>query len=177
MKTACIHCGTEHLLKDAEFRGHSKVQFKCSKCGKTTIVEIKRRTDATVVMSPLPSFARANATSSNLNLPPPDPGLRLPANKNVVLSILSGPSKGENHTLNKPRVVVGRKGADIALKDPEISRHHCLLEVRDTHINLKDMDSTNGTFYEEERVRAAMLQDGTEFRIGGSVIRVNFQKK
>jgi len=26
-------------------------------------------------------------------------------------------------------------------------------------------------------VRAAMLQDGTEFRIGGSVIRVNFQKK
>jgi len=24
-------------------------------------------------------------------------------------------------------------------------------------------------------VRAAMLQDGTEFRIGGSLIRVNFQ--
>jgi predicted RNA-binding Zn-ribbon protein involved in translation (DUF1610 family) len=177
MKTACIHCGTEHLLKDTEFGGHSKVQFKCSKCGKTTIIEIKRRTDATVVMSPLPSFARANATSSNLNLPPPDPGLRLPANKNVVLTILSGPSKGENHALTKPRVVVGRKGADVPLKDPEISRHHCLLEVRDTYINLKDMDSTNGTFYEEERVRAAMLQDGSEFRIGGSQIRVNFQKK
>src|SRR6267154_3919146 len=77
MQTACIHCGTEHLLKDGEFGGHSKVQFKCSKCGKTTIVEIKRRVDSTVVMSPLPSFARANATSSNLNLLPPDPGLRL----------------------------------------------------------------------------------------------------
>ena len=177
MQTSCIHCGTEHVLKDAEFGGHSKVQFRCSKCGKTTIVEIRRRVDATVVMTPLPSFARANASSSNLNLPPPDAGLKLPANKRVVLTILSGPAKGETHTLTKPRVVVGRKGADLALNDSEISRKHCLLEVRDTYINLKDLDSTNGTFYEEERVRAAMLQDGTEFRIGVSNIRVNFQPK
>jgi predicted RNA-binding Zn-ribbon protein involved in translation (DUF1610 family) len=177
MQTACIHCGTEHLLKDAEFGGHTKVQFKCSKCGKTTIVEIKRRVDSTVVMSPLPSFARGNATSSNLNLAPPDPGVRLPEKSKVVLTILSGPSKGDKHTLVKPRVVVGRKGADIPVDDPEISRHHCLLEVRDNHINLKDMDSTNGTFFDEERIRAAMLRDGTEFRIGSSLIRVNFQPK
>jgi len=177
MQTACIHCGTDHLLKDSEFGRHSKVQFKCSKCGKTTIVEIKRRVDSTVVMTPLPSFARASATRSNLNLPPPDPSLRLPAKKKVVLNILSGPSKGQAHILTKPRIVVGRRGADIALNDPEVSRYHCLLEVHDTFINLKDMDSTNGTFYEEERVRAAMLQDGTEFRIGDSLIRVDFQSK
>jgi Inner membrane component of T3SS, cytoplasmic domain len=177
MKTACIHCGAEHLLQDAEFGVHPKVQFKCSKCGKPTIVEIRRRADATIVMTPLPLFARANATSSHLNLPPPDPGLRLPANKKVVLSILSGPSKGQSHTLGKPRVVLGRKGADVALNDSEISRKHCLLEVRDAHIHLKDMDSTNGTFYEEERVRAAMLTDGAEFRVGNSLIRVTFQAK
>jgi len=177
MQTACIHCGAQHLLKEGQFGGHAKVQFKCSSCGKTTIVEIKRRVDSTVVMSPLPSFARADATSSNLNLPPADPGLRLPEEAKVVLSILSGPSKGESHTLTKPRVMLGRRGADIPLNDPEISRHHCLLEVRETYINLKDLDSTNGTFLNEERVRAAMLRDGTEFRIGGSVIRVNFQKK
>ena len=177
MQTSCTHCGTEHLLKEAEFRGHAKVQFKCSKCGKTTVVEIKRRVDATVVMSPLPSFARAGGTNPNTNLPPPDPSLRLPTKSKIVLSILSGPSQGEKHTLSKPRVVLGREGADVALNDPEISRHHCLLEVRETYINLKDMDSTNGTFYEEERVRAAMLGDGTEFRIGVSLIRVNFQPK
>ena len=177
MQTACIHCGAEHVLQDGKFGSHSKVQFKCSKCGKTTIVEIKRRVDSTVVMTPLPSFARANATSSNLNLPPPDPGMRLPEQSEIVLSILSGPSKGEQHTLAKARSVLGRKGADVPLNDPEISRHHCVLEVRDTYINLKDLDSTNGTFYDEERVRAAMLQDGSEFRIGGSLIRVNYQPK
>ncbi len=177
MQTACIHCGAEHLLKDTQFGGHTKVQFKCSKCGKTTIVEIKRHVDSTVVMSPLPSFARTDATSSNVNLGPPDPGIRLPEKSRIVLTILSGPSKGESHILSKPRVVLGRKGADIPLNDPEISRHHCLLEVRDMYINLKDMDSTNGTFFDEERVRAAMLQDGAQFRIGVSLIRVNFQLK
>ena len=177
MKTACIHCGAEHLLKDAEFGGHSKVQFKCSKCGKTTIVEIKRRTDATVVMTPLPSFARADATSSNLNLPPPDPGLKLPVNKKIVLSILSGPSKGQTHTLTKPRVVLGRKGADLALNDPEISRHHCILEVRGDYVHLRDLDSTNGTFYEEERARAALLSNNSEFRIGTTTLRLTFELK
>jgi pSer/pThr/pTyr-binding forkhead associated (FHA) protein len=73
--------------------------------------------------------------------------------------------------------VLDRQGADVAMNDPEISRHHCLLEVRDTYINLKDLDSTNGTFFDEERVRAAMLQDGSEFRIGMSLIRVNFLPK
>ena len=157
--------------------GNHRRKLVSELAGKTTIVEIKRHVDSTVVMSPLPSFARTEATSSNVNLAPPDPGIRLPEKSKVVLSILSGPSKGESHTLSKPRVVLGRKGADIPLNDPEISRHHCLLEVRDTYINLKDMDSTNGTFFDEERVRAAMLRDGTEFRIGVSLIRVNFQPK
>lgn len=135
------------------------------------------RPDQTVVISPLPSFARATATSSNLKLPPIDEGIRLPPTANVVLSIVSGPEKGKVHKLTKPRVVLGRQGADIPLNDAEISRYHCVLEVRESYINLKDMDSTNGTFYDEERVRAAMLQDGAEFRIGTSLIRVSFEPK
>jgi hypothetical protein len=176
MQAACVHCGTEHKLKDADSTIHPKVQFKCSKCGKTTVVEVQRRPDQTVVISPLPTFARADASSSNLRLPPADDGLKLPTNGVFVLAITSGPANGEVFRLTKPRVVIGRKGADIPLNDPEISRHHCLLEVRDGVMNLKDLDSTNGTFYDEERVRAAMLQDGSEFRIGESRIRVSFQK-
>jgi hypothetical protein len=167
----------EHKLKDADLGIHPKVQFRCSKCGKTTVVELKSRPDSTVVISPLPSFARAKTSSSNPRLPPLDDGLRLPADKNVVLMVMSGPGKGEVHRLTKPRAILGRQGADIPIDDPEISRHHCLLEVRETYINLKDMDSTNGTFFDEERVRAAMLQDGAEFRVGESLIRIGFQPK
>ena len=177
MKAKCVHCGTEHNLKDVDASIHPKVQFKCSKCGKTTVVELQRRPDQTVVISPLPSFARADSSSLNLHLPPADDGLKLPLDGVFVLAITSGPASGEVFRLSQPRVVIGRKGADIPLNDPEISRHHCLLEVRDKYINLKDLNSTNGTFYEEERVRAAMLQDGSEFRIGESRIRVSLQKK
>src|SRR5271169_4760050 len=106
MQASCVHCGTEHKLKDANSTLHPKVQFKCSKCGKTTVVELKLRPDQTVVISPLPSFARANAASSNLKLPPIDEGVRLPPTANVVLSITAGPEKGKVHKLAKPRVVV-----------------------------------------------------------------------
>ena len=177
MQTACTHCGEQHVLKDADIGTHPRVQFHCSKCGQVTVVEVTGRVDATIVMSPLPSFARSNIAGSTVRLPPADPSLKLPARANVVLTVSAGPAKGTIHTLKKPRVVLGRTGADVAVNDPEISRHHCLLEVRDNYLNLKDMDSTNGTFFEEERVRAAMLQDGSEFRVGNSVIRVSFERK
>lgn len=177
MQAKCQHCGTEHKLKEADPKVHPKVQFRCSKCGETTVVDLKKGPDSTVVISPLPSFARADASTSNLKLPPADDGLILPKDAVFVLAITSGPANGEVFRLTKTRMVIGRKGADIPLNDPEISRHHCLLEVRDKYVNLKDLDSTNGTFYEGERVRAAMLRDGSEFRVGESLIRVSLQKK
>jgi pSer/pThr/pTyr-binding forkhead associated (FHA) protein len=50
-----------------------------------------------------------------------------------------------------------------------------VLEVREHMVSLKDLDSTNGTFFEDERVRAAMLQDGAEFRVGSSTIQISIQ--
>ena len=177
MQTGCIHCGQQHLLKDEVVAKHAKVQFRCTRCGQTTIVELKRRVDETVVISPMPSFARADASTARLRLPPAGEGLHLPDDADVVLTVTTGPSKDTMFILSNPRTVIGRKGADFALNDPEISRHHCLLEIRDNFVNLKDLDSTNGTFFEEERVRAAVLQDGGEFRVGSSTIRVHFQAK
>ena len=167
----------EHILKDAEIAAHTKVQFHCSKCRQTTVVEVTLRKDQTMVISPLPSFARSNANRSNLDLVPEEDGLKLPAGKTAILTVVSGPAKGTVHNLTKPRVILGREGAGIALDDQEISRHHCLIEVRENYANLKDLDSTNGTFYEEERVRAAMLKNGAEFRIGNSVIRFSLVSK
>jgi len=156
---------------------HPKVSFRCTKCGLTTIVEVKRSVDQTVVISPMPSFARADASTQRLRLLPVDEGLRLPKGIDVVLTVESGPQANKSFTLSQPRTVIGRKGADIALDDPEISRHHCVVEVRERNVNLKDLDSTNGTFFDGERARAAVLQEGAMFRIGSSVIRVTFRPK
>ena len=165
------------MLNDDAVAKHPKVSFKCTKCGLTTIVEVKRSVDQTVVISPMPSFARADASTQRLRLLPVDEGLRLPDGLDVVLTVESGPQENKSFTLNQPRTVIGRKGADIPLEDPEISRHHCVIEVRDRIVNLKDLDSTNGTFIEGERARAALLKEGALFRIGSSVIRLTFRPK
>jgi len=175
MQAGCIHCGRQHILKDEVVTKHPKVQFRCTRCGQTTIVEIKRRVDETVVISPMPSFARADASTASLELPPVDESLHLPAGVSVVLSVVAGPLTGVTYRLIQPRTVIGRKGADFALDDPELSRHHCVLEVREFTISLKDLESTNGTFFGDERIRAAVLQEGAEFRVGTNTIRLNFQ--
>jgi Inner membrane component of T3SS, cytoplasmic domain len=172
MQAGCIHCGQQHLLNDSVLAKHSKVQFRCTKCGKPTIVEVKRRVDETVVISPMPSFARADSSTARLNALAVDENPDLPPSIAASLTVTSGPQLGHSFPLTKTRAVIGRKGADVALNDPEVSRHHCLLEVRDGFVNLKDLDSTNGTFFEEDRVRAAVLQDGTEFRVGSSTLRL-----
>jgi uncharacterized Zn finger protein len=177
VQTGCIHCGQQHLLNDEAVAKHPKVSFRCTKCGLTTIVEVKRTVDQTVVISPMPSFARADASTQRLRLLPVDDSLRLPDGLDVVLTVESGPQASKSFTLSQPRTVIGRKGSDIALDDPEISRHHCIIEVREKNVNLKDLDSTNGTFFEGERARAALLKEGSIFRIGSSVIRLTFRSK
>jgi predicted Zn finger-like uncharacterized protein len=177
MKAKCGNCSAEYVLKDSQIAQHAKVQFRCTKCGKTSVVDVKLRPDATIVMSPLPSFARTGTDFGGSSIGMPDAELALPEGTTASLLVIEGPDKGLKRKIEKASVILGRQGADVSLNDPEISRAHCLLEVKQTYINLKDMDSTNGTFFEDERVRAAMLQDGSEFRIGNSVIRISFEHK
>lgn len=178
MQAACVHCGVTHTLNDSEIGSRPKVQFRCAKCDGLTVVEIKRSADSTIAISPLPSFALADGTDALTKLKrQPLDGLQLPEQTNVVIRVLSGPSKGLVYKLVKPRITIGRKGSDVPLQDPEVSRHHCVIEAKGKAISLKDLDSTNGIFMEDERVRAAVLMDGSEFRIGSSVIRLNFEPK
>jgi len=80
---------------------HPKVSFRCTKCGLTTIVEVKRSVDQTVVISPMPSFARADASTQRLRLLAVDDGLRLPDGMEIVLTIESGPQANKSFPLTK----------------------------------------------------------------------------
>jgi len=154
------------------------VQFSCAKCGKTTLVEIAQNPDATQVLSPLPDFARsAGAPRLARGGATEDVSLRLPAGKAIALTVLAGPAKGLVYSVQKPRVVMGRADADIIINDKEISRWHCALEIKDEVIRLRDLESTNGTFFEDERVRVAELKHLSEFRIGSSVILLSVTPK
>lgn len=61
------------------------------------------------------------------------------------------------------RITVGRGAdCDLVLDEPEISRHHALIEVTPTGIVLKDLGSANGTFVNGSWVRNAELKLGDQ---------------
>jgi hypothetical protein len=94
--------------------------------------------------------------------------LKLPVGKKVSLAVISGGDSGRNFPINKPRVVIGRTGADIPLSDAEISRTHSAIEVEDDLVTLVDLGSTNGTFVNGNRIETAVLENYGEFEVGGT---------
>jgi len=169
MQTACVHCGMKHVLNDAQIGKHPRVQFLCTKCGGKNVVEVPRKTEQTQVISPLPSFARSGGAVPAADFGQYE-GLALPAGRTITLSVIGGPAKGQVFPLDKPRVVLGRSEADVLIDDPEVSRWHCAIEVKNDVIRLRDLDSTNGTFINQERIRAAELKHLSEFRIGSTIV-------
>jgi hypothetical protein len=178
MKAACSNCGAQHSLPDAQLVGRPRVQFCCAKCGKTTLVEVLQNLDATQVLSPLPEFARsAGAPRLARGGGDEENSLRLPTGKSIALSVIAGAARGLVYPVQKPRIVLGRADADIVINDKEISRWHCAIEIKDDVIRLRDLESTNGTYFGDERVRVAELKHLSEFRIGTSVILLSVTPK
>lgn len=178
MKAACSSCGAQHSLPDAKLVGLPRVQFKCAKCGTNTIVELGPSPDVTQVLTPLPGFARSAGAPRLAGRGGEEASsLQLPTGRSIALSVIAGPARGLVYNVAKPRVVLGRADADIVINDKEISRWHCAIEVKGDVIRLRDMDSTNGTYFSDERVRVAELKHLSEFRIGTSVILVSVTPK
>jgi hypothetical protein len=178
MKAACSSCGAQHSLPPAQLAGRSRVQFRCAKCGKNTIVDIAQNPEATQVLSPVPGFARsAGAPRLSRRGSSAEIDLHLPTGKSIALSVIAGPARGTVYSVQKPRVVMGRADADIVINDKEISRWHCAIEIKDDIIRLRDLESTNGTFLGDERVRVAELKHLSEFRIGASILMLSVTPK
>ncbi len=66
---------------------------------------------------------------------------------------------------------IGREGDnDLQLPDPKVSRYHCLLEREGGRLFIRDLESSNGTFVNGERVSQKALNGDEMIRIGGTVL-------
>jgi hypothetical protein len=75
------------------------------------------------------------------------------------------------HTIGSRRTTIGRGACDIRLLDPQVSREHCSIKLRDGVPILTDLASANGTFLNGSLVQEHPLADGDEIRIGSTVLR------
>ena len=88
------------------------------------------------------------------------------------LVIVSGPDAGREYELTKPRVTGGRSIInEIPLTDKAVSGSHFEISGDDDGYMLKDLNSTNGTFVGELRLKEVFLKPNTTFRVGHTELR------
>jgi HD-GYP domain-containing protein (c-di-GMP phosphodiesterase class II) len=85
--------------------------------------------------------------------------------------VKSGPNAGTVYEIGDAPLIFGRDDrAEIQILDQGVSRRHAeLFRVGEMHF-VRDLESRNGTFVNEERVREELLRDGDELRIGSTVL-------
>jgi signal transduction histidine kinase len=83
------------------------------------------------------------------------------------LHIKSPSGHTEDLLLVKPKYSVGRfPGNDIILEDTDVSRQHCLLQLRNERFEVEDLGSRNGTYLNGRRINKASLKNGDQLQIG-----------
>ena len=84
--------------------------------------------------------------------------------------MLAGPFAGKILPITKPIITIGRAMADINIPDPEISRVHCQILIKPDRIILKDLNSTNGTYYDSLKITEVEIGNRDEFVIGETTL-------
>ncbi len=88
------------------------------------------------------------------------------------LVVISGADAGREVEINKPRMTGGRSIInDLVLSDKAISGSHFEIAASDDGYRLHDLDSTNGVYVGELRVRDVFLKQGVQFRVGHTDLR------
>jgi pSer/pThr/pTyr-binding forkhead associated (FHA) protein len=87
------------------------------------------------------------------------------------LVAVSGPRAGEAFELQTSSLTVGRDSANLLhLRDPAVSRRHCVVEADGGGSRLRDLDSLHGTFVNGLPVHERALESGDLITIGGSLL-------
>jgi len=83
------------------------------------------------------------------------------------LVILSEGSKGASHELKVDRTTIGRvEDNTFQIPDASVSSHHCEILRKGADVVVKDLDSTNGSFINGEKITESVLKPGQTLRLG-----------
>src|SRR5258706_7989216 len=97
---------------------------------------------------------------------------------NAYLIVISGKAVGKMYKLTSAESIIGRANdAEIMLEDDGISRKHAkIIRLPDGTVRVLDLGSTNGTYFNGEKIDIATLKDGDKIQIGSAtILNVNYQ--
>ena len=86
--------------------------------------------------------------------------------------VKTGPEAGRRVELDL-EVAIGRQDGDLVVEDPEVSRRHAVLRRSGGSVVVEDLDSTNGTFVNGERIRSPIaVGPGDQIRVGRTTLEI-----
>ena len=96
--------------------------------------------------------------------------------KAAQLTIISGAENvGKSFSLNGSAITIGRSHNNLViLKDVKVSRQHAEVKLHGDDYIILDLNSSNGTKVNGDKIREQILQTNDEIQIGGFVLQ--FQK-
>ena len=92
-----------------------------------------------------------------------------------MLGELNPSGGGDPIPLLHEKLLVGRRSScDICLSFPNVSSHHCELEMKDGYWHVRDLGSSNGIKVNGERTTAKPLMPGDELQIAKHCFRIEY---
>ena len=92
------------------------------------------------------------------------------------LIILIGKDKGKKFPLLKGEHLFGRDPeGEIFIKDSQISRVHGKITVNDDHIEMEDLNSTNGIFVDSDAIQKINITSESRIQLGNTLLKVAFK--
>ena len=83
------------------------------------------------------------------------------------LVLLSEGLTGKTYDLKSETTTVGRVPDNaFQIAEPSVSSHHCEIRLQGKEVSVRDLDSTNGTFINGERITESVLKPGQILRLG-----------
>ena len=86
----------------------------------------------------------------------------------VAIKVISGSNAGKEFTMPGEKFMIGRAPeCQLRPGSSDISGKHCVLIAKEEKLVIEDLNSTNGTFVNEEKIESeTQLSTGDKFRVG-----------
>ena len=89
------------------------------------------------------------------------------------LVVLSAGMTGRTQELKVDKTTIGRvEDNTFQIAEPSVSSHHCEVLLRGSEVLIRDLNSTNGTFINGEKVTERVIKPGQILRLGQVELRL-----
>jgi len=90
------------------------------------------------------------------------------------LQVLSGSMAGQTYELKVETTTVGRvEDNAFQIAEPSVSSHHCEILLKGNDVVIRDLNSTNGSFINGDKITEAVLKPGQTLRLGQIELRID----